>query len=273
MKPNLFELTYFETYYFANIINNVLREPFAYLRSLDEFFGDLNYKGFLEPFPKFSRLHNFIVFMIESINYEEINDREVEAISNGKRKLWIEVALDHYGFNYETFSEWIAQGKRVWENINEDDVVEYINELRLSGPYEILLERMAEEIFFIMFLNRQTMQHLNQMLAFQISKIDLDELDSDERHYFRKNGVLKRVDIPMWVQRAVLYRDRGMCVNCHKDISGLMNISSIENYDHIVPLAQGGVNDVTNIQLLCQACNSSKKHQVIETSIKYERWY
>ncbi|WP_228721653.1 HNH endonuclease [Thermoleptolyngbya sichuanensis] len=30
--------------------------------------------------------------------------------------------------------------------------------------------------------------------------------------------------------------------------------------DHIIPLAQGGVNDLSNLQVLCRRCNSSKQH-------------
>ena len=45
------------------------------------------------------------------------------------------------------------------------------------------------------------------------------------------------------------------------------------NFDHIIPLALGGINDVTNIQLLCESCNKSKGANKISTSTKYERWY
>ena len=273
MRPSLFEIKYFETYYFANIINNILRDPFAYLRSLDDFFGENNYKEFLEPFPKISRLHNFITFIIDSINYEEINDEQTEAFINRKTKLWIEIAFEHYEFEFESFDNWLLYQDKGRQDITEDDIVEYLNELQLSGPYEQLLERMAEEIFFILFLNRQTLQRFNSMIASQIQFRDLDELDREDLFFFKKSGILKRVNIPSWVQRAVLHRDRGMCVSCSKDISGLLNIGYTENFDHIIPLAVGGINDVTNIQLLCETCNKSKQAKEIETSLKYEKWY
>lgn len=46
------ELTYYETYYFANVVKNVLEDQFAYLRLLDEFYGDRRYLSYTSPFPR-----------------------------------------------------------------------------------------------------------------------------------------------------------------------------------------------------------------------------
>lgn len=58
--------------------------------------------------------------------------------------------------------------------------------------------------------------------------------------------------------RAMLKRQRGKCVACRIDISKNYHI------DHRMPLALGGSNDVSNIQLLCPHCNLSKhaKHPI-----------
>jgi 5-methylcytosine-specific restriction endonuclease McrA len=45
---------------------------------------------------------------------------------------------------------------------------------------------------------------------------------------------------------------KGRCPVCRSDLSGGYHV------DHVLPLARGGSNDPTNIQLLCKTCNLSK---------------
>jgi 5-methylcytosine-specific restriction endonuclease McrA len=75
------------------------------------------------------------------------------------------------------------------------------------------------------------------------------------------------------VQKAVFYRDRGKCVLTGRDLSGLYSTLDEKNLDHIVPLAQGGLNDVSNIQLLSGDANREKGGIQITSSDYYERWY
>ena len=272
-RPQISEIKYFETYYFANIINNILREPFNYLRSLNDFFGDQNYKNFLYPFPKISALHNFIIHIIDSINYDDLEESENKLFRDGKIKLWVEIALEYYEFEFQSFEEWLIEKNKQRKEIIDDDIADYFRDLTYTGPYEELLEKMADEIFFILFLNRQTLQNFNALVAHQIEDKSLDELDKEDLPYFKKDGTLNRVTIPKWVMRAVTHRDRGLCVSCHKDLTGIISIGEIGNFDHIIPLANGGINDITNIQLLCENCNKTKHSKRISTSIKYEKWY
>lgn len=273
MRPIISEIKYFETYYFTNIINNILNDPSNFLRSLNDFFGDQNYRNFLAPFPRTSRLHDFIIFIVDALNDEDTLEYNNTGFLNGKRKLWVELALEHYDFKFDHFKEYLHQKGKVISETDEDDISDYFMCLRLYGPYEELLERISEEIFFILFLNRKALQNFNLLISHQVEDRSLEELYVDDLPYFRKNGVLRRKNIPKWVQRAVTHRDRGMCVSCHKNLSGQLSIGEIENFDHIIPLAKGGINDVTNIQLLCEKCNKTKQSKNISTSIKYEKWY
>lgn len=95
-------------------------------------------------------------------------------------------------------------------------------------------------------------------------------------HYMSRTheGNFSRIHMPEWAKRAVFYRDRGRCVLCGKDLCGQLAISGEReiHYDHMVPLEQGGMNDVTNIQLLCSSCNLSKG-TFSATSNIYQNWY
>ena len=44
-------------------------------------------------------------------------------------------------------------------------------------------------------------------------------------------------------------------------------------YDHIIPLASSGLNDVSNFQLLCRECNNEKRAVIRAPGQNYERWF
>lgn len=286
MQRALFEGRFYQTYYFANAITNILREQFAYLRILDEFYGG-GISALVNPFPKFSALHCFIEFMIDKIIDDEISaiklDIRQDIVSNRsefmnevlKRAeephpsvLPINEALTYYGIAHTSFQDWLKEHGKDFLQARDDDVSDYYDELRLGGDFDVMLQKAVQEVFFVLFQNREILLLFNEMMARQVSVIE----QNDEGR-FASDGVLKRVNIPAWVKRAVHYRDRGLCTICHRDLSGELNISNREHFDHIVPLAQGGLNDVSNIQLLCEDCNRKKSGVEITTSGYYEYWY
>ena len=57
----------------------------------------------------------------------------------------------------------------------------------------------------------------------------------------------KSIRIPSRVKKHVLKRDKGRCSHCGSK-------KNIE-YEHIIPLSEGGKNTVGNVKLLCQECN------------------
>ncbi|WP_083635845.1 HNH endonuclease signature motif containing protein [Rhizobium gallicum] len=51
----------------------------------------------------------------------------------------------------------------------------------------------------------------------------------------------------------------------------VINRLETERYDHLVPLARFGANDVTNLQLLCEPCNLKKAAGLQPVSPFYPR--
>lgn len=285
MQRPLLEVKFYETYHFANVIRNILSSRVDYLYSLDEFYGDDDCLRFARPFPRYSALHSFIEFFVHQLLTEEViglaERQELvrrfasipEALSPHPSLLPLNEALNYHEIPHTPFLDWLAERALSFVDASEDDAFDYYSDLQEEGPYDALLERTVSEVFHVLFQNRRLLLLFNDLIAFKLSKSELYCIPVELSPFFAKNGVLRRVAIPTWVQRAVFFRDRGMCVLCRCDLSGVLSIGSIENYDHIVPLAQGGLNDVTNIQLLCQRCNLEKRDDGPQTSDLYETWY
>lgn len=286
MKRPMFEARFYETYYFANAVRNVLSNQFEYLRGLNDFYGDDRYLSYIAPFQKYSAFHYFIEFMIDAIFSDEVSEIDLSKRQDTLRRfsaipaalsdlrpssLPINEAFLYYDIEHTSFEDWLKENDKSFLDATEDDVSDYYDDLRLEGPYEDLLERAVHEVFFVLFQNRGLLLLFNDMMANQVASTI--EIPEEYHTHFASPKVLKRVAMPSWVKRAAFFRDRGMCALCHRDLSGIMNISNAEHYDHIVPLAHGGLNDVSNVQLLCQDCNLKKLHREAITSDYYEAWY
>ncbi|WP_145235528.1 HNH endonuclease [Urbifossiella limnaea] len=63
-----------------------------------------------------------------------------------------------------------------------------------------------------------------------------------------------RTPIPEAVRSEVWRRDKGCCVQCGTK----QNLQ----FDHIIPVSQGGATTVANLQLLCQPCNGAKSNKI-----------
>ena len=287
----MLEAKFYETYYFCNIIRNILHDPSPFLRNLEGFYGDQAIFYLLEPFKKYSTFHEFIEFIVTDIYYETTYDVDlgnmkktyydlstcsidIEDIEDIEPlKLPIELAFEFHKIEYESFKQHLNFYNKTFFDCDEDDIYDYMSELMHSEAYEKLIDQTVKEIFYILFQNRELMLIFNEMIS-SILASRLNEYIPDEvKHLFKKSGVLNRKTISKWVKRAVYFRDRGCCVICRKDLSGILNLESLENYDHMVPLARHGLNDVSNIQLLCYECNQKKLAGRAITSNIYQSWY
>ncbi|MGW3012990.1 HNH endonuclease [Streptomyces sp. NPDC001219] len=67
-----------------------------------------------------------------------------------------------------------------------------------------------------------------------------------------------RGPLPSWIRKAVLTSAGGWCTYC-----GSMGVRA-EVVDHVVPLEQGGADDISNLVPACRACNASKRDRTPE---------
>ena len=274
MQRNFQKLEFFETYYYANIVNNIIADPFPYINGIHEWYVDNEEHVFLPAFPKFSRLHGLIFHVIDGLIDEGVSDIEIDSVAFEKTyEVWIDRALKHHDFKCEGFRNWLKEEKVELDDLNEDHLHEYHQELLLSGDLENLVNHLTQEVFHILFANRKLLYLFNQFMAGLLQLFFSDMPNCESSSLLKGPGVLKRVNVPAWAKRAVFYRDRGMCSLCQKDLSGMLSSQPDLQYDHVIPLAVGGLNDVTNIQLLCQECNSSKSDKIKPVSNIYESWY
>jgi len=243
--------------------------------------------AFVKPFPKRSAFHHFIEYIVsfvlrdrtlavspaDLLEEEKLFEHAPFDCRPDCRRCPINDAFDVHGLNHESFEDWLREQGKSFEQSDEDDVYEYCDELLVAGPWEDLVTQISDEVFFVLFSNRRILQAFNEEMGSEMSRVRISDLDEQDRKWLRKDGVLNRVEPPTWASTAVFHRDRGLCAFCFSDLTGLINISGDPHCDHIVPLAGGGLNDVTNLQLLCRDCNLKKRHDRVEPSDVYERWY
>ncbi|MEH1873823.1 HNH endonuclease [Nostoc sp.] len=66
-----------------------------------------------------------------------------------------------------------------------------------------------------------------------------------------------RIHIPPSVNKYVFQRDKYQCQSC-----GKITIETNFSIDHIIPLARGGQNHISNLQTLCLNWNQQKTDNI-----------
>ncbi len=219
-------------------------------------FFNYNRKLFINRASKFSKktlLHLYITSIALNHFEREFRKESNSFYENGILDSWYN-SFNEYNICISKFNFEGRQNIHKWFQNNEK-------------KFEQLFDKMGEELFYILFSNRGFLLNFNYLVSeavydniFQITDVN-------------PKGKIKRVNIPQWVKKAVYHRDKGRCVFCNTDLTGIINILTSSNFDHIIPLDLNGANDPCNIQLSCEKCNKSKKNNDGSTGTKYISWW
>ncbi|MGN6399126.1 MAG: HNH endonuclease [Flavisolibacter sp.] len=214
-------------------------------------------------FHKETLLHLFIKHQFVS-HYEHFFTSMTEQVADDPVELeFLEEQFDYYNvpikflkIRFDEFDYPITTDRQIinWYRRNE-------------GKFRRLSEAICDEVFFILFSNRKLLHKFNENVANYFDRLQLKDTQLSIK------GTLKRKAIPKWLQNAVYHRDKGRCCFCWTDLSKLVNLDAKNNFDHIIPLDLYGINDPTNIQLVCKDCNLNKLNRNTDFGKKYQEWF
>jgi hypothetical protein len=166
--------------------------------------------------------------------------------------------LDSHEIKYLTLEQYIENlfrddetGKttNVTEASIEEYKYEYAHEYLEGTVLGSLPSLIVTEVFTLLFADREAMKAFNLKIANNLG-------DRTARCTYW----------PKWLERALFCREKGLCAICKSDLSSLHHVNGKLAMDHIVPIALNGVNDPTNLQILCEKCNGEKSGTVVVTS-------
>lgn len=130
--------------------------------------------------------------------------------------------------------------------------------------------KVTDEVFHIIFGNRRFLQRFGSALA---DYLETELSDGTVGSVLLGSKIERLSRCPTWLKTAVFYRDRGRCVFCMRDLTGLIATDRRLHFDHIVPLSRGGSNDPSNFQLLCESCNLRKSDGPANAGRLYIPWW
>lgn len=260
MKSFCRKLNFYETYETASWIESAASDLSSFIEVPWEDDQAINA---LVKYSKISILHLYIYNLLAVIKREEYKDNMydkypedinefMEVFTKYEIELKDENSFDPYDDEYDE-NEYFFK----WFTYHEDS-------------FEILWEKITDEVFHLLYANRNFLLIFNQTLSTYLK----DNPEIIPKKYRDKNGkILRAAYIPAWAKKAVYFRDQGRCVLCLTDLSGLLSTDRVLHYDHIVPLYSWGVNDPCNLQLLCEKCNLKKSSNKAKTGIRYRDWW
>lgn len=261
MKGQLQSIKSRDIYFVCQMVDTILKDDTgAYIRNIEDFLGDMSSSGLARTYPKWTSLHNMIEVAIYSVIYEDADKLRAPG------DFWIDNLLSSNGLRKDVFRRSIFEDR---STLRQTDGWQYLEGLAESGLIEQVCDTVTKQAFHIMFSNRSTLAAFWETASHYV----LDVAPTFAPDAFTTSGTLKRKTAPSWAKQAVFHRDKGRCVICTTDLTKIINTEEALHFDHIVPLANGGGNCVTNLQLLCADCNIIKGARSSKTSSEYTTWY
>lgn len=225
---------------------------------MSDFFDEDRCLSFIEPYPEQSALHVFTTWLACRMLNEETNDADLEAAreaGKGERAglLAVDEAFLLYGMKGDSFAAFLREaGKKPAEAV-EDDVYDYVEGLLECGTLEELGFKIADKAFPILLADAGAVEDFNEAVAERIAAMKTADLEMEDALYFASDGRLHEAPMPPWVRKLVTKREAGKCARCAADLS-VANRRTC--FRLVVPASKGGINDVSNVHLLCERCGT-----------------
>lgn len=252
MKKNIYSITHGdESINMASQIISELHGLNGVILKVWIEYTEINYlKKCIKPHKK-TLVHSYIEF-IYSYEFRYFLDKHFPMVVTSN----IVELLEFYDIDYSSIGTFKFRGKTDDDLSSEEfDEVEEFAERIYELFQKKLMGLVIDDIFTVLFTDKNFLYEFNKQLSELICELTTDKYPQ----YLKKDGVIKRCgSIPKWMKKGVFYRDKGRCQICGADLTKILHTDNKENYDHIIPLENGGNNDPTNFQLTCECCNKSK---------------
>lgn len=240
-----------ESYSYADKVRKAIFEDDFFIEPIDAA-SDLE-KQAARP-QKWSILHDYIDYVVrDDLNfyfrgggwdYDDV--RPIFSMLDSHRIPYLTlVQYVEEQFRDDETEETVFVTKELMEEYKYEYLSEYLEGIALDG----LTSLIVVEVFTLLFADREAMKAFNLKLAMSLGT------RTPRCTYW-----------PKWLERALFCREKGLCAICKSDLTSLYHVHGKLAVDHIVPIALNGVNDPTNLQILCERCNGKKSGTEVVTS-------
>lgn len=131
--------------------------------------------------------------------------------------------------------------------------------------YDYALDRLEDLLKYGHLRKDEEIQAYTASALFAIA----NELSAKNKHtkddyqVTKKIKIRKRNSIPHAIRHEVFKKNNYRCVEC-----GNTNKEMALEPDHIIPVSQGGTDELDNLQTLCFICNRAKACRLFEAEMK-----